>query len=103
MTNEELIKEVAKPLLKPIKVLFVLSLLAIFSSPFIFIWDSFVLACKVGFTGLISLIIVNFLWNMVNATVKDAVEKRIKIKKESKFQEKLNKMVEEQKNKNNEN
>jgi hypothetical protein len=96
MTNEEMISEVGRPILRPLGIAQAVFLLAFIVSPFIWIWHSWDIAWKTGLTGFIGTIVIYGVYKIAKKTVKEAVEESIEKLKEnkpkSKFQERLEQM-----------
>ena len=74
------------------------------ASLFLMIWGDFSFAGKIGLTGLLGVIISGTLHNLVKKAIKDTVEHQLKENaenkpvKKSKFQERLEKIINENKN-----
>lgn len=98
MKKDELKTELKKmPIIRIIGKLQLLFLLAIISSPFIWIWNSGILAFKIGITGFIGVII----FHCVDWVLKEAIKKVVdefeepKTNSKSKFQERLEQLAQE--------
>lgn len=103
MTKDELIKEIGKPFLMPIGFLQGIALLAVIASPFIWLWISWAIAWKLFLTGVGATLlfygIYNYVYTICAESVDKALEKKQPTQLKSKFQERLEKMHEESKNK----
>ena len=102
MDKEQLIKEIGRPVTRPIGLAQAFFLLAFFCTPFIWIWKDFNLTWKVGLTAIIGILITKFLDYVAKKVVTEVVEDEIKKQGEkkiggSKFQKKLRAMMEENK------
>lgn len=100
MTKEEAIKEVGRPLLKPIGICQILCLMAVVSTPFIAMWHSWSIAWRVGLTGLFGVLILGGLYLFIKKIIVDAVDKEWGQQhpepNKSKFRQKMEKMTQEQ-------
>lgn len=99
MTKEEVTQEVGKSILRPLGLLQGLFLIAFLSSPFVWIWYSGMIAFKVGITGFIGAMIMNFLHKITRKVIEDAVDgewdKINATKNKSKFQQRLEQLAKE--------
>lgn len=100
MTEEQLIQEIGKPILRPLGFLQLIALSALFSSPFIWIWYSWDLAWKVGLTGFLTALLIGWFGKFCKKTILENIkqaEKELERKSpKSRFQERLKKLLEEQ-------
>lgn len=101
MKKEEITEAIGRPLLNPLKNLFCLGLLSLISSPFIWIWIGFILAFKIFISSIIFILIVVISYKFVEKCVKETIEEEMKKEQpstgKSKFMEKLDKVMEQQK------
>ncbi len=103
MTREQLIEEAGRKILRPLGIIQGLFVIAVIASPFIWIWGTWELAWKVGLTGLISTVIIYFIYRTARQSIIDGVDSAIDkwVKegrlsgKTSKFQERLEQMAKE--------
>lgn len=98
MNKDELKSELKKlPIIRIIGKLQLLSLVAIISSPFIWIWYSGLLALKIGITGLVGVIIFYCIDWIFKEAIKKVVNeyKESDFKPKSKFQERLEQLAKE--------
>lgn len=104
MTPEQITQKLGRKILLPISLINLISMLCVIASLFFMIWGDFSYAFKIGLTGLLGLIFSGALYNFVKKTIKDAVEHQLKegaenkSVKKSKFQERLEKIINENKN-----
>jgi hypothetical protein len=105
MENEELIREklteiVGKQMFIPVRILMLLSVLTVISSPFIMIWQGWNtgLAVKIFLTGILCRMLFSALLSFLKGVVDGLIDKALsdKSKKEnstkSKFQQKIERM-----------
>lgn len=101
MEKEEIISHIGKPILSPLKNLFLIGVLCFISSPFIWIWIGFVLAVKVFFTSIIAIFIIalfyKFVQKCVNETIDEEMKKELPKTGKSKFKQRLDEVMEQQK------
>lgn len=100
MKKEELISDIGKPILNPLGNLLLLSFLGIISSPFIWIWLNGVLALKIFLTCLISIFFCTWIIKFIKKAVSEVIEQEQKesiICKGSKFKQRLDEVMEQQK------
>jgi hypothetical protein len=83
MTQEEIVSEIGKPILRPIGFAQLVCVLALFVSPFIWIWGNWSYAWKTGLTGLIGTLLFYWIYRLVYKIVTDYVvnDKEISSKK----------------------
>jgi hypothetical protein len=90
MNREQAIKQVAKPILRPIYWLLFASLVTFISSPFVWIWFGWSLFWKLALTGFSGMVIFNGVDNFVKKTVSEVIDVRLKEKEQAKsFKDKL--------------
>ena len=96
MTKEEITKEIGKKILRPIAYIQAIFLLTFISSPFIWIWNSWDLAWKIGITGIIGTLLIYWVYNITKTAISEAVEEELKkpvdTEKKSRFQQRLEEM-----------
>lgn len=101
MTKYELEKEISKKIITVILYIQVLGLLFMVASPFIFIWSNWFYTWRIFVTGWIIVLIFHFVDKLVKQTVRQIIEQELKKpmpEKKSKFQEKLQQMIDDSKN-----
>ena len=102
--NQEVMR-VGRRVLRPLSLLQMVFFLAIISSPFIWIWGSLGLAWKVGLTGVIGMVLVAWVYNSFKKSIAKSLKEinanPDRVVKTSKFQQKLEQMELEKKNRKN--
>lgn len=101
MKKEELASIIGKPLFSPLKNLFLIGVLCLISSLFIWIWVGFILAVKVFFTSIIAVFIIALFYKFVQKCVNEIIDEEMKKEQpkagKSKFQQRLDEVMEQQK------
>lgn len=99
MKKEECISEVGRPILRPLGILQFVFILAVISSPFVWIWHSWSLAWKIGLTGIIAMIITYTIYEATKRIIGEEFDEAIKETEnnnpKSKFQQRLEKLAKE--------
>ncbi len=99
MKKEEIIEEVGRPILRPLGLIQGVFLLAFLISPILWIWIGWTIAWKVGLTGLIGSILIYWIYKIAKQVVTDEVNNGLGTKQKSRFQERLEQLVNERKEK----
>ena len=77
--QEEIDSEINK-YLRPIGILQAISLMAVFSSPFFWIWTSWSIAWKVGLSGILAMLVFYLIYSTLEKAIRkgvnDEIEKR---------------------------
>lgn len=96
MKKEEAMKEVNDSFLKPLAFTMGICLIALISTPFVWMWFNWTIAWRVGLSGLMAYLITLGLYKLVEQAVEEVVDEEIEKNKPaiSKFQEKLEKAME---------
>ena len=81
LEEEKRIKEVSNPITRPISVGSLISLLTIFSSPIVWIWMDWEHAWKTGLTGILALIVFQYLIYCVNMVFRQSYDQEVEIAK----------------------
>ena len=90
-----------RKILLPLGIIQLLILIALISSPVIWIWHSWGLAWKVGLSALVLAIFINSFYKYLNNALKDDIKERLtsnnvtEPSKKSKFQERLEQLAKE--------
>ena len=97
MTKDEIIYEVGKPILRPLGLIQGVFLITLMISPFCCIWGSWLLAVKVGLTGLVGTYIFHVIYEIAKIEVIKEVDKVLdhlnkKLPAKSAFLRRLEKM-----------
>lgn len=100
MKKEDLISDIGRPILNPLGNLLLLSFLGIIASPFIWIWFDGILALKMFLTCLISVFFCTLFIKFIKHCVSEVIDQEQKesfINKGSKFKQRLDEVMEQQK------
>lgn len=93
MTKEEIVQKVGKPLLRPLGVAQLVSLIGFFTSPIIWIWCGWNLAWKVGLTLLVICAIISIFYHAIKQIIEQMVNEEVKPIK-SGFMQRLEESIE---------
>ena len=77
MKKEKIIKEVGKPILKPLGITQGVFLLGFLFSPIIWIWLGWSIAWKTGLTGLIGTLLIYMIYSSVKRTTTKSVNESL--------------------------
>ena len=77
MKREEVISELGKPILRPLAWLVLFGIIAFVSTPFVWMWDSWYLAWRVGLTGFISFWVFGLSHKFVESVITEGVNQEI--------------------------
>jgi len=106
-TKEEMKAEIGAPFLRPLAVLQLLALLAMFSTPIVTMWKDWATGWRVGLTGLLIFLLFRFIYFIVNTIIDEFIDKEHKKweddearrSKEKGFFDKIQDQINEQKEK----
>lgn len=96
MSNDKLINHVGRPVLLPLSALNLISIIALISSVFIWIWGSGDLAWKVAVSSFILIMVSAGLYHWVKSIVKESLQDNSTSNLKSKFQTRLDAYMEQQ-------
>jgi len=101
MDKEQLIKKNGNKIFRPLGIIQLLFLVLIISSPFVWIWHSWSLACKLGLTGILGVLVTKWIYSFIKECISEVIEEHVKKEDpksgKSEFQQKLEKALEKAK------
>jgi len=74
MKREELVSEIAGPTLRVLGLIQGVFIFLVLVSPFVWIWLGWSLAWKIGLSGIVGVILIYFIYNRVQKTIKNVVD-----------------------------
>jgi hypothetical protein len=96
MGRNNIIKEIGRPIFKVIVILQTISLIAFISTPLVWMWVSWFFAWRIGLSGLLFLLILNIFNKIAKSEIDKAIDDvslNLKNKGTSKFQKRLNELI----------
>lgn len=98
--KEELTQKLSGNWFKCLGVMFIISMVGIFSSPFIWMWYNWDIAWKVGLSSIILFIILRFIYLVSKHLINEVVEENLKNDPPERmtFKERLDQAMEKAKN-----
>lgn len=75
---EEAVLTIGSPILQPIGIVQGIFILALLSSPFIWIWVGWGVAWKVGLTGIIGTVVLYFIYSGIKRVFTEEVKNRLR-------------------------